>query len=111
MDQLLVTQQGVDAAYRSPNNVSRLGPAAEDSHPPKKSAVFLPIKLSVGSPLLPGWSIFSLTPSLCVLRCYSFAIYSFPRVDHPQLCRRVHRQVLEAFTRLRCVVVRLYPSL
>jgi hypothetical protein len=40
MDRLLVTQQGVDAAYRSPNNVSRLGAAAEGSHPPKKASSF-----------------------------------------------------------------------
>jgi hypothetical protein len=123
MDQLLITQQGVDAAYRSPSNVSRLGAAAEGSHPPKRAPSFAYKALGRSLPL--RCSIFSLTPSLCVFLRYSFVIYSFPRVDqqpdfdgfyvlstdHPQLCRRVHRQVLEAFTPLRCVVVRLYPSL
>jgi hypothetical protein len=40
MDQLLVNQQGVDAAYRSPNNVSRLEAAAEGSHPLKRAPSF-----------------------------------------------------------------------
>jgi hypothetical protein len=40
MDQLCVTKQGVDAAYRSPNNVSRLGAAVEGSHPPKRAPSF-----------------------------------------------------------------------
>ena len=35
MDRLLVTRQGVDAAYVIPDNVSRLGAAVECSNPPK----------------------------------------------------------------------------
>jgi hypothetical protein len=46
---------GVDAAYGIPDNVSRLGAAAEASYPPKRRCL-VPIKLAGDPPF--DWSIF-----------------------------------------------------
>ena len=83
------------------NNMSRLGAAVEDLNPPKR-----PLSCAYKAPRrsLLCWSIFFLASSLCALR-FSFAIYSFPRVDkrpdfngfhmlstdHPQLSSCIHR--------------------
>ena len=90
------------------DNVSRLGAAVEGSHTAKRPPSCAYKALS-RSPLC--WSTFSLTLSSCAFR-YSFAIYSFPRVDQrpdfdgvhvlstdcPQLYPTIRCQVLEAFT-------------
>jgi hypothetical protein len=102
MDFPLVTRQGVDAAYEIPDNVSRLGAAVEGSNPPKR-----PLSCAYKAPRRSPhfWSIFFLASSSCALTHFSFAIYSFPRVDkrgdfdgfhmvstdRPQLSPRIHR--------------------
>jgi hypothetical protein len=52
MGQLLVTRQRVDAAHRSPDNVSRLGASVEGSHPRKRAPSFAYKALSRSPPLL-----------------------------------------------------------
>jgi hypothetical protein len=72
MDWLLVTRQGVDAAYVIPDNVSRLGAAVEGSNPLKRppSCAY---KAPRRSPLC--LSIFSFASSSCVILRFSFVIY------------------------------------
>jgi hypothetical protein len=58
MDRPLGTQQGVDAAYRSTSNVSRLGLLLRP-HTLRKERRLVPIKLSVNPPLFAGASFLS----------------------------------------------------
>ena len=60
------------------DNVSRLGAAVEGLNPPKR-----PLSCAYKAPRrsLLYWSIFFLASSSCALLRFSFAIYSFPRVD------------------------------
>src|SRR6202044_4096560 len=84
------------------DNVSRFGAAVEGLNPPKRP-LSCAYKAPRRSPLC--WSIFFLASSSCDLLRFSFAIYSFPRVDkrpdfdrfhmlstdRPQLSPRIHR--------------------
>jgi hypothetical protein len=104
MDRSLVTRHGRESTRHMGylNNMSRLEAAVEDLNPPKRP-LSCAYKALRRSPLC--WSIFFLAFSLCAFLRFSFAIYSFPRVDkrpdfngfhmlltdHPQLSPRIHR--------------------
>jgi hypothetical protein len=95
-------RQGVDAAYRIPDNVEPLRAAVEALNLPER-----PLSCAYKAPRRPpfDWSIFFLASSSCALLRLSFAICSIPRVDkrpdfdgfhmlstdRPQLSPRIHR--------------------
>jgi hypothetical protein len=124
MDRPLIIQQGVDAAYIMPDNISRLGAAVECLNPPKGRRHY--VYKAPGVPLA-GISLSS-RPSLCALLHFTFAICLSLRVnmrpdlngfhmlstDHPQLSPHLYHGirllVLETFN-LRYLAARLYRSL
>jgi hypothetical protein len=126
MDWLLVTRQGVDAAYEIPDNVSRLRVAVEGSNPPKDRC-FVPIKLSDDPPLLTGASFSSrsvhVSSSASLSQSTHSPVWISDLISMASTCSQpiahsypplIHRQtklsVLETSI-LRCVAVRLCCSL